>query len=58
MYGLLYECKFLTIEETNKKKKKIKIKKKDFINRHIFQFKSAIDEEQTENFFGILIRGS
>jgi hypothetical protein len=22
MYGLLYECKFLTIEETNKKKKK------------------------------------
>jgi hypothetical protein len=21
MYGLLYECKFLTIEETNKKKK-------------------------------------
>ena len=23
MYGLLYECKFLTIEETNKKKKKI-----------------------------------
>jgi hypothetical protein len=25
MYGLLYECKFLTIEETNKKKKKKKI---------------------------------
>ena len=24
MYGLLYECKFLTIEETNKKKKKKK----------------------------------
>jgi hypothetical protein len=23
MYGLLYECKFLTIEETNKKKKKM-----------------------------------
>ena len=23
MYGLLYECKFLTIEETNKKKKEI-----------------------------------
>jgi hypothetical protein len=22
MYGLLYECKFLTIEETNKKNKK------------------------------------
>ena len=22
MYGLLYECKFLTIEETNKKTKK------------------------------------
>jgi hypothetical protein len=22
MYGLLYECKFLTIEEKNKKKKK------------------------------------
>ena len=22
MYGFLYECKFLTIEETNKKKKK------------------------------------
>jgi hypothetical protein len=25
MYGLLYECKFLTIEETNKKKKKEKM---------------------------------
>jgi hypothetical protein len=24
MYGLLYECKFLTIEETNKKKEKKK----------------------------------
>ena len=24
MYGFLYECKFLTIEETNKKKKKKK----------------------------------
>jgi hypothetical protein len=24
MYGLLYECKFLTIEETKKKKKKKK----------------------------------
>ena len=24
MYGLLYECKLLTIEETNKKKKKKK----------------------------------
>ena len=24
MYGLLYECKFLTIEETNKKKNKTK----------------------------------
>jgi len=28
MYGLLYECKFLTIEETNKKNKK---KKKKFL---------------------------
>jgi hypothetical protein len=28
MYGLLYECKFLTIEETNKKRKR---KKKLFI---------------------------
>ena len=26
MYGLLYECKFLTIEETNNKKKKKKKK--------------------------------
>jgi hypothetical protein len=26
MYGLLYECKFLTIEETNNKKK----------NRHVY----------------------
>ena len=24
MYGLFYECKFLTIEETNKKKRKKK----------------------------------
>jgi hypothetical protein len=23
MYGLLYECKFLTIEETNKKKRRL-----------------------------------
>jgi hypothetical protein len=28
MYGLLYECKFLTIEETNKKRKK---EKKDML---------------------------
>jgi hypothetical protein len=25
MYGLFYECKFLTIEETNKNKKKLKL---------------------------------
>jgi hypothetical protein len=32
MYGLLYECKFLTIEETNKKKK-IKKKSLSYLER-------------------------
>ena len=32
MYGLLYECKFLTIEETNKKKKLKKKSKTYFLS--------------------------
>jgi hypothetical protein len=35
MYGLLYECKFLTIEETNKKKIKKTVVPKRF--RHVGQ---------------------
>ena len=35
MYGLLYESKFLTIEETNKKKKKkyVRMTKKKFVKK-------------------------
>jgi hypothetical protein len=31
MYGLFYECKFLTIEETNKKKEKKKKSNKNLV---------------------------
>ena len=41
MYGLLYECKFLTIEETNKKKKK-----KNISAQKISTLFDALDEHE------------
>jgi hypothetical protein len=45
MYGLLYECKFLTIEETNKKKEK---KKGVFIKFSPFSFNVFETKWKTE----------
>jgi hypothetical protein len=50
VYGLFYECKFLTIEETNKKKEKKK-KKKEVSVQLVKQFQGRrfleIDQSET-----------